>query len=571
MQSLTFVTAIIETNSKCREETLQFKMDQLSQFLFLLNASFQIFADRGCHEILQNRYKDCANVEIILFSVEEESWIYRESLPYRDRLPLIRNETKDTFEHLVWTHMKVEFLQRAIEIVGSEGSICWIDPHICHLFSEPVNVVNYLNYLSMQKFAKDPFLALPGCWDSTAGPIDFNTVCWQFCGTFMLGDAVSINDLHTLYKHFYPTLLKEQNTMTWDVNVWAHLESIGVFKPKWYKANHDASIVRIPTSLYSQNLSESENTIVEYEYPEVPGFFPSSASYIKGSLVTRYVNYKIGPDGRYTVFHPEGQLQTINLLSTLSDDLNTLKSSQFIDESVIGIPTYMEGARYVGLEDVRIFNQIEFVASSAAYTQDHSIRIVKGAIRDGKFVSGVVMQPPNGIFTPCEKNWIPLPNKDCYIYRWHPYEIIRADENGRTTTVSSKVIPNTLFEKVRGSTVPTWSDADSHYICVVHWTEVGSKGLLQYYHMLVKLDAEYQVAAWSQPFHFSKLRRPLELQRSCGHMPLEVGIQYCLGFTIIDDKTYGFWFSENDGNPKFMRSCSSQFVFLQSYGRRCAE
>ena len=571
MQSLTFVTAIIETNSKCREETLQFKMDQLSQFLFLLNASFQIFADRGCHEILQNRYKDCANVEIILFSVEEESWIYRESLPYRDRLPLIRNETKDTFEHLVWTHMKVEFLQRAIENVGSDGSICWIDPHICHLFSEPVNVVNYLNYLSMQKFAKDPFLALPGCWDSTAGPIDFNTVCWQFCGTFMLGDAVSINDLHTLYKHFYPTLLKEQNTMTWDVNVWAHLESIGVFKPKWYKANHDASIVRIPTSLYSQNLSESENTIVEYEYPEVPGFFPSSASYIKGSLVTRYVNYKIGPDGRYTVFHPEGQLQTINLLSTLSDDLNTLKSSQFIDESVIGIPTYMEGARYVGLEDVRIFNQIEFVASSAAYTQDHSIRIVKGAIRDGKFVSGVVMQPPNGIFTPCEKNWIPLPNKDCYIYRWHPYEIIRADENGRTTTVSSKVIPNTLFEKVRGSTVPTWSDADSHYICVVHWTEVGSKGLLQYYHMLVKLDAEYQVAAWSQPFHFSKLRRPLELQRSCGHMPLEVGIQYCLGFTIIDDKTYGFWFSENDGNPKFMRSCSSQFVFLQSYGRRCAE
>jgi len=58
MPSLTFVTAIINTNSKCREETLQFKMDQLSQFLFLLNATIQIFADRDCHEILQNRYKD---------------------------------------------------------------------------------------------------------------------------------------------------------------------------------------------------------------------------------------------------------------------------------------------------------------------------------------------------------------------------------------------------------------------------------------------------------------------------------------------------------------------------------
>ena len=356
--------------------------------------------------------------------------------------------------------------------------------------------------------------------------------------------------------------------LTWDVNLLAQMESEGVFNTKWYKANHDASIVRIPTSLYSQNLSDSENTIVEYAYPEIPGFFPSSASYFKGSqktLVTRYVNYKIGHDGRYTVFHPEGQLQTINLLSVLSDDLDALESSQFLDDGVIGIPTYMEGARYVGLEDVRTFkigDNIEFVASSAAYTQDHSIRIVKGAICDGKIVSGVVMQPPNGIYTPCEKNWIPIAIKDCYIYRWHPYEIIRSDENGRTTTVSSKVIPNTLFEKVRGSTVPVWSEADSCYICVVHWTEVQrtvvDQGLLQYYHMLVKLDATHEVAAWSQPFHFTR--------------PLEVGIQYCLGFTIIDKDTYGFWFSENDGNPKFMRSCSSQFVFhrvqrtLQSYG-----
>jgi hypothetical protein len=552
-------------------------MDQLSQFLFLLNAPFQIFADRGCHEILQNRYKDCANVEIILFSVEEESWIYRESLPYRDRLPLTRNSDKDTFEHLVWTHMKVEFLKKAIENTGSFGTFAWIDPHICHLFADPLSTINYLNYLSMQKFAKDPFLALPGCWEPpTVGPVDFNTVCWRFCGTFMLGDAASISGLHTLYKHFYPTLLKEKNVLTWDVNLLAQMESEGVFKPNWYKANHDASIVRIPTSLYSQNLSDSENMIMEYVYPEVPGFFPSSASYIKGTqktLVTRYVNYKIGEGDRYTVFHPSGQLQTINLLSTLSDDLGTLESSQFIDDSVIGIPTYMEGARYVGLEDVRIFkygdntNEIEFVAASAAYTEDHSIRIVKGAIRDGKFASGIVMQPPNGIYTPCEKNWIPIVDcksiKDCYIYRWHPYEIIRADENGRTTTVSSKVIPNTLFEKVRGSTVPVWSDADSHYICVVHWSEVQrtDKGLLQYYHMLVKLDAEYQVAAWSQPFHFSNLRR------SVGLGPLEVAIQYCLGFTIDDlTKNYGFWFSENDGNPKFMRICSSQFVFLQSYG-----
>jgi hypothetical protein len=522
--------------------------------------------------MLNSTYKDRKNITIILFETFKgcdgcsaikgwkESWIYQASLPYMDRLPTIRNLDKDIFEHLILSHMKIEFLQRTIENERSE-ILCWIDPHICNLFPNPKNVVNYLNYLSHQKFTDAPFIALPGCWDLKVPKepsVNFNTVCWRFCGTFMLGDAASICGLHTLYKHFYPTLLKERNTMTWDVNFLAQLENDGVFNPVWYKANHDASIVRIPTSLYSQNL---ENGIcVKYDYPEVPGFFPSSASYVKyenkSVLDTRYVNYKIGPGGRYTVFHPSGQLQTRNLMSVLSDDFISIIDSQFIDDSTIGIPTYLEGARYVGLEDVRTFKNatdIEFVASSASYTPDHSIRIVRGIIRDGKFTSGVVLQPPNGIYTPCEKNWIPiLGNKsksDSYIYRWHPYEIVCADDKGITTIISSKVIPNTLFEKVRGSTVPTWSD--SCYICVVHWTEEQpNKGTLEYYHMLVKLDETYNVIAWSQPFHFTR-----------------IGIQYCLGFTEIDKETYGFWFSENDGNPQFMRSCSSQFSFVGLDGR----
>ena len=96
--------------------------------------------------------------------------------------------------------------------------------------------------------------------------------------------------------------------------------------------------------------------------------------------------------------------------------------------------------------------------------------------------------------------------------------------------------------------MPIWSD--SCYICVVHWTNGGSSELLEYYHMLVKLDETYNVMAWSQPFHFTR-----------------IGIQYCLGFTMVDSTTYGFWFSEIDGNPQFMRSCSSQFFFVGLDGR----
>lgn len=604
MKSFTFVTAIM-----VKEETWQTKMDSLRLFLNSFCALAQslfadenappkggavsqkkglgkiiIFADRDCAEILNFTYVKKSNITIILFNMEEDSWIYQASLPYKDRLPFVRNSEKDTFEHVTLTQMKVEFLQKAIEMVGeSAGIFAWIDPNICHLFPNPLSSINYLNYLSRQTFIDSPFIALPGCWDQK-GSVDFNNVCWRFCGSFLIGDAASIRGLNVIYKHFYPVLLKEKNTMTWEVNMWAQLEIEGVFTPVWYKANHDASIANIPTSLYSQNLSENDCVCIEYKYPEIPGFFPSSASHIKGIahiLITRYVNYKIGPDGRYTIFHPQGQLRTMNLLSTLSDDLTMIEDSHFIDENAIGIPTYMEG-RYAGLEDVRLFGALDggigFVASSASYTPNNSIRVVRGTVQSevrgkGKtsFVKGVVLQPPDGVYTPCEKNWIPLDKPDCYIYRWHPYEIVHVDGE-KTMVISSKVISNTLFENVRGSTVPIWSEMDSCYICLVHWSKEPTKVLekptkeptkvfetkvsetkvltkvssesLQYYHMLVKLDQEYSVTSWSQPFHFTK-----------------IGIQYCLGFVLIDPTTYGFWFSENDGNPKFMRSCSSQFSF----------
>ena len=561
MQSLTFVTAIINIKTGCREETLQFKMEQLSQFLFLLKGPITIFADRGSAEILNSTYKDRKNITIILFSMEEESWIYKASLPYADRMPHNRNETKDTFLHLCLSQMKIEFLKKAIEANPFNSThFVWIDPHICQLFHDPKPVINYLNYLSMQTFTNAPFIAMPGCWSSE--PVDFNAVCWRFCGNFMLGDAASILNLHSLYEKLYTNVLREKNMMTWDVNMWAHLEDR--FAPVWFKANHDASIVRIPTSLYSKRLSDP---IIKYKYPEVPGFYPSSASYINNLLFTRYVNYRIDNNGAYTINNASGQIQTTNVVSYLSDDLTTILESYAIDDSTLGIPAYNSG-RYVGLEDVRIFNcanrrNLAFVASSASYTKGHEIRIVRGefSLADKKFINGEVLEPPTHLPSFCEKNWIPLSDGK-FIFRWHPYEIGACNGNMPMQIISSRVISNSLFEKVRGSTIPVWSDAC--YTCVVHWSEVqnvpgtvgscgplgtvGSCGplgnLLQYYHMLVRLDGDYNVIEWSNPFHFSR-----------------IGIQYCLGFTIIDPETYGFWFSENDGNPGFIRSCSSQFSF----------
>jgi hypothetical protein len=71
---------------------------------------------------------------------------------------------------------------------------------------------------------------------------------------------------------------------------------------------------------------------------------------------------------------------------------------------------------------------------------------------------------------------------------------------------------------------------------VVHYCEhVHGAKTLAYYHMLVKLDKEFIPFEWSNVFHFNR-----------------VGIQYCIGFTILDEG-FAFWFSEHDGNPGFLR------------------
>ncbi len=555
MQSFTLVTAIIDIRSEGPEgpeETCEYKLENLCKFLNLYRGRVIIFVDR---EYVQLRHFPMA--QIILFDYLRDSWIYAESVPYKDSLPSVRNHIKDTFAHLCLTQMKIEFLQKAIEKCGNNERdiFAWINPQIYSSFKTPVSTINYLNYLSLQHFSMHS-VVFPGCWEKPR-TVDYNNVCWRFSGNFFFGTASAISELHSFYNSMYAFLLRANRKITWDVNMFAQLEDLRQNLFIWYKGNHDDSVFSIPTALYSANLSTCSDKISIKLPIEIPGFFPSSSSILDNLLFTRYVNYIINPDGKYTVFNVNGQLQTVNVMSTGAFGAS---NSCIITDSNIGLQRFDKNKKYAGLEDVRVHRrsngQIGFVASSTTYVADHTIRIIKGIIQVDdapSFVDGVVLQPPSGVHSTCEKNWIPLDKDDHYIYRWHPYEIVKTDGEGHTEIIASRIIHNTLFEKVRGSSAPVWYEKDSCYVCVVHWAEHNEFAkTLQYYHMLVRLDREYNVIAWSNPFHFVK-----------------IGIEYCLGFALKDGN-YEFWFSQNDGNPAFMCSCSSQFSFVTLDGK-CAE
>jgi hypothetical protein len=351
------------------------------------------------------------------------------------------------------------------------------------------------------------------------------------------------------YNKSYQSLLVKQNKLSWETNFWAQAED--KLDIQWWPANHDDSIMKIPYVCILRKIIPKEMPI-KYDYPLLPGYNPSSASYIcvedtigqkHHILMTRYVNYTIDVNGCYQV-DPKagGQLRTKNCMSFLADDFTSLLESHFIDDDDLGLQT-ISNRPYVGLEDMRLYinnnNQLCFVASSGGYTKD-TISIIQGCIdiplkktRNGRILKGRQS---------CEKNWIPIQknNTDCCIYKWQPFTVISMD------TMEERPVPYSVFDNVRGSTVPVWSAKEQCFICVVHISDRDEHGKLNYYHMLVKLAADtHEILGWSNLFYFCKL-----------------GIQYCIGFTIVNDNDYCFWYSEDDGNPGFMRSCSSDFAFV---------
>jgi len=554
--SLIYVTALINIDCQVSHKTTEWR---INNFKLLLehkksdpsHGEFRVilFYDPIYEEDLADIFDKHKNICHVPFDYKTESWIYRASLPFANKLPDVRNEIKDDFLFLSLINMKIEILEKAINLINDESNeynhFAWIDFNLPHVFKRHADTIDYIYYLLEQQFIPK-FIAAPGCWNIDAHQhTDFNHVNWRFCGGFLIGDANSIIEMHEMYKNHYVEAMTKQNRITWEVNMWAYLEKECGLDILWFEGNHNDSIVRMPSSLFSANLSNYyTNKIVRYDYPEIPGFYPSSASFFDGFLNTRYVNYQINSRGQFLINH-NGTIQSLNMKSILSPDLTKIMESTLMDESKIGLE--QQNQHVIGLEDLRIYmnadREMEFVAANTSYIKSWAIRIVKGKYGKDGLESGQILEPPTE--TRCEKNWIPFLGK--YIYRWQPFEIGTLNEDAKLAIEISQHVPNLIFDKVRGSTVPVWSEKDQCYICVVHYSESVKNAPLHYYHMLVKIN-HFEIIGWSNPFHFTRL-----------------GVQYCIGFTINEkDNSYGFWFSENDNCPGFIHNCSScQFSFYE--------
>jgi hypothetical protein len=487
----------------------------------------------------------------------EETYVYNiyKNSGFSYELPHIRNVEKDIEEYMMLMHAKLEFLQDAMERnIWNSTHFAWIDFNISHIFKyNKENTLKFLTFLSIQKLSPS-FLVIPGCtqkYDISDTWGIYNTVQWRFCGGFLIGDKNSIMDFCVKYREHLPEFIKENRKIVWEVNIWSWLESIKcVFQPQWYLADHNDSIIYIPTDLYATPLClEPSYKKTVYEYPIIDGdsvrYQPSSSSYLyhKGEhlINTRYVSYTLFPCGTYfftVLLNHNGDCNKIynkNILSKLDSELHPISYSE-ISENRIDIPSKTDCFSF-GLEDLRLYsfdeNTVKFIASTISYSPTDNIRIMTGIynIETLQFSDCRIIEPPTQ--THCEKNWVPIvkDGEEYFIYQWSPFEIGKINENGKLEIVYRKIIFGANLHRARGSSI--FHETNDGLVGIVHFCEEGKPR--HYYHMLILLDKETMFPIkYSNPFYFNN-----------------VSIEFCIGMSIMDEK-YHFWISQMDGSPEYI-------------------
>lgn len=182
-------------------------------------------------------------------------------------LPDYRNALHDTRNFLILMNSKVELVKRAMDSqMHSSTHFAWVDFGICHMFRTLPSSLTQIQQLANTSLPT-PCMLIPGCWNKQE--VVLSHVSWRFCGSLFIGDRASIEDFYTLHSQEFPKLPH----LTWEVNVWAHMESLG-WTPTWYKADHDDSIVWAP---YTSGIVRVPSKVPLYWAGGYSAFYPASA------------------------------------------------------------------------------------------------------------------------------------------------------------------------------------------------------------------------------------------------------------------------------------------------------
>jgi len=501
-----------------------------------------------------------------------DTWIHTQTEQLKQAgieiaLPEKRNMEKDTYEYLVYMNSRVELMEDAIsENIWGTKYFAWMDFNLSGLFHRESTTLDFLRYLFRQSFIPR-FITLPGCWPKpTAIDSVASEIMWRFSGGFFIGDIDSILEFAELYRTHLPNFLTTYRRLPWEVNLWAYLEHSCGWSPRWYKGDHNDSIVcGISADVYTLGLTTQIRRKTEYDYPKITHFNPSSASYVfhRGAhiLNTRYVSYWMYPNGYYQYPTHDRVIENRNLVSIL--DAATMYPENYTEmgelydtAGQVCVPAPHSSRHFTeGLEDIRLYSrgdELRFIATTVNYSPSGKARIAVGQydyVRKA-FLNCRIVEPPTDTW--CEKNWIPLPyyNEESrvwdewFVYKWSPFELGKIDAATGRLNIERRIPTPEIFSKIRGST--TFHDYGDgvHLVGLVHSSEEYSPR--HYYHTMVLLDKmTFEPRRWSRPFFFETL-----------------SIEFCLGMRVSENREYEFWISRFDRDPAYLVVPMESIPFL---------
>jgi tetratricopeptide (TPR) repeat protein len=249
----------------------------------------------------------------------------------------------------------------------------------------------------------------------------------------------------------------------------------------------------------------------------------------------RYVNYEIDENGNY--LNCDRHIISVNKFVEFDKQLN-VKMEKWMDLK-------FDNRRYIGIEDIRIFNDNKtnkLLFLGTGFHHNNKIGIVNGIydIKSG-LLNGAEINP-SFCNSDCEKNWVFVDYLDSphIVYNWHPLKICKMNENKNLLSlVETKNTPK-IFSRIRGSSCgfkySKKIDSLNNGNIIIDVSEdeiwfvthiVSYETPRHYYHLIAIFDSNMNLLRYSAPFKFEG--EPIE---------------YCLSIIVEDERVlinYSTW------------------------------
>lgn len=218
----------------------------------------------------------------------------------------------------------------------------------------------------------------------------------------------------------------------------------------------------------------------------------------------RYVNYHINDDGNY--LNCDKHIISINKFVELNKNM-TIKNEKWLELLFVD-------RRYIGIEDIRIFNDIQtddLLFIGTGFHHNEKIGIVSGNynINNYKLEGTEITQNFNNSI--CEKNWVyvDFKNETHIVYDWNHVNIYKINkETSKLNFVAKRETP-CIFSRIRGSSNGFKYNSKKNDPINVEENEIWFVNHIvsyetprHYYHIISIFDTSMNLLRYSAPFKF---------------------------------------------------------------------